>query len=70
MNPRDYNIFEDDLDILDQIEFGFPRHIYQRKNYFDEMDALGFFRRFRLKKETVLSLLELIEEDLEFENNL
>lgn len=60
----------DDLDILDIIDFGFPRKIYQRKNNFRELDELTFFRRFRLMKNTVLRLLELIEGDLEYDNNL
>lgn len=58
---------EDDLDIID---FGFPRKIYQRENHFEEMDNLTFFRRFRLMKNTVLYLLELIEGDLEYDNDL
>ena len=60
----------DDLDILDIIEFGFPRKVYERKNNFEELDNLTFFRRFRLMKVTVLHLLALIEGDLEYDNNL
>lgn len=60
----------DDLDILDIIDFGYPRKIYDRKNNFEELDNLTFFKRFRLMKNTVLHLLELIERDLEYDNNL
>lgn len=60
----------DDLDILDIIDFGYPRKIYDRKNNFEELDNLTFFKRFRLMKNTVLHLLELIEQDLEYDNNL
>ncbi|KAJ8954814.1 hypothetical protein NQ317_009290 [Molorchus minor] len=61
---------EDDLDILNIIEFGFPRRIYQRENPFEMMDDLSFYRRFRLHKETVLHLLQQIEHNLEFDNDL
>ncbi|KAJ8974994.1 hypothetical protein NQ317_013493 [Molorchus minor] len=60
----------DDLDILDIVEFGFPRKVYERKNAFDELDDLSFFRRFRLTKNTILYLLEMIEDHLEYDNNL
>ena len=44
---NDWDIFEDDFDILEIIDFGFPRQIYQRSQYFDSLDELGFYRRFR-----------------------
>ncbi|KAJ8976672.1 hypothetical protein NQ317_004754 [Molorchus minor] len=49
-------IVVDELDILNFIEFGFPRRIYQRENPFEMMDDLSFYRRFRLHEETVLHL--------------
>ncbi|KAK5638457.1 hypothetical protein RI129_012752 [Pyrocoelia pectoralis] len=61
---------DDDLDILDIVEFGFPRKIYNRTNHFEDLDNLTFFKRFRLTKNTVLHLLELIEVDFEYDNNL
>lgn len=61
---------EDDEDILNIIDFGFPRRLLQRPNHFEEMDDLGFFRRFRLTKETTLFVLTLIEEQLEFQYDL
>jgi hypothetical protein len=67
---NDGDIFEDDLEILDIIDFGFPRQIYNRANHFVNLDELSFFRRFRLTKNTTLALLELIEEDLEFPNDI
>lgn len=70
MEIEDEILLEDDIDILDIIDFGFPRRIYIRPNYFEDMDDLGFFRRFRLTKPSVLSVLEMIEGQLEFENDL
>ncbi|XP_044744327.1 uncharacterized protein LOC123306405 [Coccinella septempunctata] len=67
---EDEILIEDDLDALDIIEFGFPRRFLRRVNYFEEMDNLTFFRRFRLMKETVLFLLPYLENDLEFNNDL
>lgn len=64
------DIFNDDLDILEILNYGFPRHIAERSEYFQTMDNFNFFKRFRLQKETVLYLLEQIEEDLEFPNDM
>lgn len=61
--------FDDDVEIFDLLDNGLPRRILQRRNYFEEMDHLSFFRRFRLYKETVLQVLLLIEEELEYDNN-
>lgn len=60
------DLLEDDLEILEIINVGFPRQVYQRNEYFDNMSDLNFFKRFRLKKETVLHLLQEIEHKLEF----
>ncbi|KAG5869934.1 hypothetical protein JTB14_001218 [Gonioctena quinquepunctata] len=57
---------EDYLDIIEIIEFGFPRRIYERLNYFQDMNELTFFKRFRLLKGTVLQLIEIIEDQLEY----
>lgn len=70
MNFEDEDIFEDDFEILDIIDFGFPRNINIRSNHFEDLDNLTFFRRFRLYKETVLHLLTPIEDDLEFPNDM
>lgn len=64
------DIFNDDLDILEIIEYGFPRKIYERSDHFHTMDNLTFFRRYRLYKETVLHVLALIEEYLEFPSDM
>ena len=61
---------DDDEEILDIIRLGFPRHFYERTNFFDELDDLSFFKRFRLTKRTVLFLLGRIEDQLELNNNL
>lgn len=63
-------LVEDDLDILDIIDYGFPRRVFNRENYFQSMDDLSFFRRFRLRKPTVLQVLQEIEHLLEFDNDL
>lgn len=60
------DIFVDDLEILEFLEHGFPRRVYDRSNHYEEMDRLTFFRRFRLTKPTVMNLLEAIEDQLEF----
>ncbi|KAJ8910323.1 hypothetical protein NQ315_012329 [Exocentrus adspersus] len=60
---------EDDLEILDFVGIGFPRRFNERPNYYQEMDPLGFFRRFRLTKATVLHLLILTEDQLEYPDN-
>ncbi|KAJ8917027.1 hypothetical protein NQ315_012945, partial [Exocentrus adspersus] len=54
--------------ILEILDFGFPRKVYNRSIYFDDMDNLTLFSRFRLYKETVLHLVTLIEDELEFPN--
>uniref|UniRef100_A0A6P7H1J5 Putative nuclease HARBI1 n=1 Tax=Diabrotica virgifera virgifera TaxID=50390 RepID=A0A6P7H1J5_DIAVI len=63
------DIFNDDLDLLEIIEHGFPRRVFVRPNYFQTMDNLTFFRTFRFYKETVLFILTLIEDRLEFPDN-
>lgn len=70
MEIEDEIFIEDDQDILDIINFGFPRRRYERTDYFNTMNNMSFFRRFRLTKPSVLQLLELIEDELEFENDL
>ncbi|KAK4877683.1 hypothetical protein RN001_010189 [Aquatica leii] len=59
------DIFEDDFDIIEIIDYGFPRQIYRRSEHFDTLDILGFYKRFRLTKETCLNLLVLIEDEIE-----
>lgn len=61
---------DDDLDILDVIDLGFPRKQYTRSEYFLEMDELTFFKRFRLLKESVMHILNLIEDQLEYPHDL
>lgn len=70
MEIEDEIFVEDDSDILDIIEFGFPRRLFIRSNYFEEISDMAFFRRFRLTKPTVLSILEMIEPELEFNNDM
>lgn len=70
MEVEDAFFVEDDLDVIDIIEMGFPRRQYNREEYFDTLDNLSFFRRFRLRKPTVLQVLQEIEHLLEFNNDL
>ncbi|XP_031348100.1 putative nuclease HARBI1 [Photinus pyralis] len=70
MEVEDEIILDDDHDFLEIIEFGFPRKFYQRPNFLEEMDDLNFLKRFRLTKQATMSVLELIENQLEFENDL
>lgn len=50
-------------EILDIIDFGFPRMIYDRPNYFKEMYDI------RLTKQTILQVLESIDH-LEYNNDM
>jgi hypothetical protein len=38
----------DDLEVLEVFEFGLPRKLNERVNYFDLLDNVAFHRRFRL----------------------
>jgi hypothetical protein len=53
---NDEDKFEDDLEILDIINFGFPRQIYNSANHFANLDELSLFRRLRFTKNTTLAL--------------
>lgn len=66
----DADIFEDDLDILEVIDYGFPRLRYARSDHFHDMDEFTFYRRFRLTKQTCLYFLIEIEEFIEFPNDM
>ncbi|CAH1973236.1 unnamed protein product [Acanthoscelides obtectus] len=63
------DILDDDLELIDIIEVGLPRRIYSRPNYFEEMEPPGFFRRFRLYKETVLHVLSQLDDQLEYHHD-
>ncbi|KAK4882442.1 hypothetical protein RN001_005761 [Aquatica leii] len=60
----------DDLDVVELIEFGVPRQIYNRSDHFNSLDDYEFFKKFRLIKETVMHLLPVLENELEFPTNL
>lgn len=66
---EDEFFIEDDLEILDILDFGFPRRQYEREDYFDSLDNLSFFKRFRITKQTAEATLDLIIDQLEFEND-
>ena len=61
---------DDDIEVFELVEFGIPRQIYERADYFHTMDDTTFRRRFRLTKEVVLDILTRIEERLEVPYNL
>ncbi|KAG5863175.1 hypothetical protein JTB14_018831 [Gonioctena quinquepunctata] len=60
------DFLEDDLEVLDFVDMGYPRRIFLRPNYYEEMSQMDFFRRFRLTKPTVMTLLTQIENQLEY----
>ncbi|KAF5303565.1 hypothetical protein FQR65_LT08166 [Abscondita terminalis] len=64
------DIFEDDLDVLEIIEFGFPRQIYLRNNPHEDLNELTFFRRIRIFKRAAQHILTLIQHELEYPHNL
>lgn len=55
---------------MDLVEHGIPRQVYNRADHFNSMSDLCFFQHFRLRKETVLMLLEQLEERLEYIHDL
>lgn len=61
--------FQDNSDD-DDIFVRRPRWIRVREEFFDTLDDLDFVTRFRLSKPTVLSVLESIEDKLEFPSNM
>ncbi|CAH1986885.1 unnamed protein product [Acanthoscelides obtectus] len=63
------DMYDEDFEIGEFLEFGFPRRFNERPNYYEEMDDLNFLRRFRLTKLTVMHLLQEIEGQLEYPDN-
>lgn len=63
-----YNILSssDDEDIIRHRR---PRRFKLRMNYFDDLDDIEFKMRFRLDKNSVLLVLNNIEEELTFRSN-
>lgn len=66
----DEDMFGNDAEILEIVDYGFPKRIYLRRNHFEDLDNLTFFQRFRLTKNTVLNILPLIEEKLEYPTDM
>ncbi|KAG5884706.1 hypothetical protein JTB14_019831 [Gonioctena quinquepunctata] len=58
------DFLEYDLEALDFVDMGYPRRIFLRPNYYEEMSQMDFFRR--LTKPTVMTLLTHIENQLEY----
>ncbi|CAH1366551.1 unnamed protein product, partial [Tenebrio molitor] len=56
----------DDLEEIELIEFGIPRNINIRANHFNSLPDYKFFKKFRLTKESVMKILPLLENQLEF----
>ncbi|XP_032690384.1 putative nuclease HARBI1 [Odontomachus brunneus] len=64
MNLNDF--IDNDEEIVEFMEWERRPHIVQNRiNHFDKWDELDFFRRFHLKKQTVLIILEQIENIIE-----
>lgn len=61
---------DDELNPLVLIVYGIPRRIFERTNYFETLDELSFYRRFRLTKRTTERVLQLIRHRLEYQHNL
>jgi len=65
-----FDVLEDvELDAFDIVVYGIPRTIHVRENYLEKYDELNFFRRFRLKKQSVIRILEEIQDRLEYTHN-
>lgn len=65
-----FDVLEDDeLDAFDLVVYGIPRNVHVRTNYFEEYNELNFFRRFRLQKQSVINILEQIEDHLQYTHN-
>lgn len=65
---------DDDVDDINDIDENdimnyIPRMIYEREDHFHNFSENKFFERFRLKKNTVLQVLQLIENRLEYPHN-
>ena len=54
------------LQYLNRFERNGERIIEEIRDPFEDLDDIQFQRRFRLKKETATSVLNMIEEQLEF----
>ncbi|XP_055914714.1 uncharacterized protein LOC129947951 [Eupeodes corollae] len=65
MNFELADLLEDDVEVLELIEVGVPRQVYDRNEYFFSFDELAFYKRFRLTKKMAIHVLEQIEKDLE-----
>lgn len=48
-------LIEDDLNILDILEFRFPKKTYNRGDCFDEMGNFTVYRQFLMRKPSVLA---------------
>lgn len=63
-----FDVLEDDdeLDAFNLVVYGIPRNVHVRANYLEQYDELNFFKRFRLRKESVMHILEQIEDHLRY----
>lgn len=60
----------EDSDDDDEFVVRRPRWIREREEHFDTLDDKDFVTRFRLTKPTVLSVLESIEDKIEYPTNM
>lgn len=60
------------LEYLDDLETNTrrPRIFQSRRNYYEEYDEISFKTRFRLSKCSAIQILGLIEDKLEFSNDM
>lgn len=56
------DFLEDDIEILDFVDMGYSKRMFLRPNYYIMMSEIDFFRRIRLTKNTVMTLLIQIED--------
>jgi len=67
MDPMDINIFDSDSDLEDEMlgNIGRQPKVYKnRPDYFEELDDLEFFKRFRLQKESCRMVLNRIQDEI------
>ena len=65
LNAIAYEV-QSDEEYHDDIPRPRPRWIRERSSYFEEYDDVDFLTRFRMSKETTVTILQQIEDQLEF----
>lgn len=60
----DVNVYSSDEEFIRR-----PKIFRRRPNYFDELDDLDFFSKFRLSKPTVEMIVDQIEDTISYPTN-